>query len=218
DRAVGRNADVGFIWSNARGNGRVIEVWQNEFFNRSVGTVYDVAAVSPGDLPETKLRRRTDGTFVVDGRGVRPAYVLGHDYLHLAGKLVRTDPRRGLELRRTAQPLHVGYRISGLYPDMWYAGRFTYARYLCSGGAVSVAFSGDAGLFRGRQTVSSGGKTVSLIPAQTATIAVPLTPGPNGICRARFTVSPTHVPAHVQPGSRDTRVLGIRVASVRFTP
>ncbi|MFL5965375.1 MAG: glycosyltransferase [Gaiellaceae bacterium] len=218
DRAVGRNADVGFIWSNARGNGRVIEVWQNEFFNRSVGTVYDVAAVSPGDLPETKLRRRTDGTFVVGGRGVRPAYVLGHDYLHLAGKLVRTDPRRGLELRRTAQPLHVGYRISGLYPDMWSAGRFTYTRYLCSGGAVSVAFSGDAGLFRGRQTVSSGGKTVSLIPAQTATIAVPLTPGPNGICRARFTVSPTHVPAHVQPGSRDTRVLGIRVASVRFTP
>jgi glycosyltransferase involved in cell wall biosynthesis len=218
DRAVGRNADVAFIWSNARGNGRVIEIWENEFFNRSIGPVYDLAAPSPGDLPETRIHRNPDGTFSANGQRVRPAYILGADYLHLAGPVVRSDARRGLELRRTAQPLHVAYRISGLYADMWSSARFTYTRYRCTGGHVTVAFSGDAGLSRGRQTVSAGGRSASIVPPETGSLTVPLRPAALGICRAEFVVAPTHVPARVQPGSHDTRTLGVRVTAVRYTP
>jgi hypothetical protein len=60
------------------------------------------------------VRRGTDAA-------VRPAYVLGrHDYLHLAGKLVRTTSVRGGSCSAARRrPLRVAYRISGLYPDMW---------------------------------------------------------------------------------------------------
>ena len=178
--------------------------------------MYDVAAPSPGDLPETRVHRQPDATFTADGRPVRPAYVVSSDYLHLAGPVLRTVPRRGLQLRRVAQPLHVAYRIAGLYPDMWSRGRFTYTRYRCAGGSVTVSFSGDAGLFRGRQTVAARGRAVSFKPPTTGAITAPLVPGANEICRARFVVTPTNVPAQTQPGSHDTRVLGVRVTGVRY--
>jgi hypothetical protein len=44
---------------------------------------------------------------------------------------------------------------------------------------------------------------------------VPLRPR-DGVCRVTFTVSPTAVPALVQPGSADTRVLGARFSEFAY--
>ena len=41
DRAVGRDAQVAAIWS---GNTDRYAIWENEFFNRCVGKVYDLGA------------------------------------------------------------------------------------------------------------------------------------------------------------------------------
>jgi hypothetical protein len=217
DRAVGRNTDVPFIWWSSRGNARVIELWENELFNRSVGTVYDVGRPSPGDLPEAAARQQRDGTFVAGGSRLAPTYVLAPASLHLAGKVVRRDARNRLVLLRAQQPLHIAYRVRGLYGDTWSHPHFTYTRYRCRGGTVTVDFSGDAGLFKGRQTVSANGVKRSIVPPQTGRIAVPLHPGADGICQARFTVTPTLVPAHVSRASNDDRALGVHVTGVAYT-
>ena len=45
DRAVGRSADVAAIWT---GKPDVHVIWENEFFNRSVGPIYDTGSADPG--------------------------------------------------------------------------------------------------------------------------------------------------------------------------
>ena len=52
DRAVGRNADVAAIWT---GKPDVHVIWENEFFNRSVGPILDTGAAIPGGLPSTAV-------------------------------------------------------------------------------------------------------------------------------------------------------------------
>src|SRR5207253_2698341 len=54
DRLVGRGANVAFVWANEDKNAQ-FRLWENEFFNRSVGHVYDLHGPSPGTLPETPL-------------------------------------------------------------------------------------------------------------------------------------------------------------------
>jgi hypothetical protein len=52
--------------------------------------------------------------------------------------------------------------------------------------------------------------------AQPATLEVPLTRGPGGVCRVQFAVTPTAVPARIQRGSKDTRVLGVHIHAFRY--
>ena len=52
DRKVGSNAKVAAIWT---GNTDKFTIWENEIFNRSVGTVYATGPPLPGYLPETPV-------------------------------------------------------------------------------------------------------------------------------------------------------------------
>ncbi len=52
DHAVGRHADVAAIWT---GKPDVHVIWENEFFNRSVGPILDTGAAIPGGLPSTAV-------------------------------------------------------------------------------------------------------------------------------------------------------------------
>jgi hypothetical protein len=72
----------------------------------------------------------------------------------------------------------------------------------------------DVKLFEQPQTVTAAGRSVSFSPGDVRRLTVPLRPR-DGVCRVTFTVSPTAVPALVQPGSADTRVLGARF--IEFT-
>ena len=55
-------------------------------------------------------------------------------------------------------------------------------------------------------------KSVRVGPNQVATIALPLLPD-KGVCRVRFTVSPTKV-----PGNGDDRELGVHFRSFDYRP
>ena len=96
DRAVGRDADVAVVWT---GKHRPLHaIWENEFFNRSVGPVYDTRrgrcrAACPRppsrSTRDTRLRRGADGSAVAaplrrspTARSSWTAIVVAADELH----------------------------------------------------------------------------------------------------------------------------------------
>jgi hypothetical protein len=74
---------------------------------------------------------------------------------------------------------------------------------------VTAVVASDVKLFEQPQTVTAAGRSVTFAPEDVGRLTVPLQPR-DGVCRVTFTVSPTAVPALVQPGSVDARVLGAR--------
>jgi hypothetical protein len=213
DRLVGRNASVSVLWTGTMPS--PYPVYENEFFSRSVRTVYDVDGANPPDpLPETAVNRKPDGTLAtLDGKPVRAQYVLASGAVELAGKEIASD-EAGVALYRVNGPVVILTRVRGLYPnDTWSGRSVTYQRVECTGGAVSVRLEGDPKLFKRPQTVTAteNGRVAArrTIPASTqTTLLVPLHPASNGRCVVRFTVGRTLVPSLVEPGSSDTRALG----------
>jgi glycosyltransferase involved in cell wall biosynthesis len=211
DAAVGRNADVAFVFSGKDATHHPDTLWENEFYNRSIGPVYDLRQPSMGGLPETHVTQRADGVLLADGKPVRHAYVLSEEAVPLAGAVVARDDLKGMALRRTHGFVRIGYRVQGLYPnDTWSGKRVTYTRLRCAGGAVTAHMARDPNLVRGSQTVRAGGRSVTFGSGDEADLTVPLRPL-NGVCRAVFTVTPTAV-----PGPADQRVLGVHFLEFRY--
>jgi len=200
DRAVGPNASVAILRTSSMTDETI---WENEFFNRSVGAIYyhHVERV-PDPLPERALSRST-----------RVQYALAED---AAGTVVARDPGRGVTLYRIDGPLVVPTHVTGLYPnDTWSGHRVVYARTHCRGGKLSVALGSDPSLFRRAQVVTAreNGHVVGrarIAPAEGAELVVPLQPVAS-VCTVRFDVARTAVPGH-----GDTRALGAHFFS--FVP
>jgi hypothetical protein len=206
DATVGRSAHVAYLRS-----GRVdaMTLWQNEFFNRSVGPVYELESPLGGGLPATAMQAdAADGALVADGGRVRARYVLTDESVPLAGDVIARDRPKGIVLVRSASPLRETQLVRGLYPDTWSGPRVTYRRYHCRGGRVAALVQSDGHLFRRAQIVSSGGVRVRVPPGAHRTITAPL----RG-CEASFAVSPTKV-----PGKDDRRPLGLHFLSFRYEP
>jgi hypothetical protein len=211
DAAVGRNADVAFVFSGKDATHHPDTLWENEFYNRSIGPVYDLRQPSMGGLPETHVAQRADGVLLADGKPVRHAYVLSEERVPLAGAVVARDELKGMALRRTHGLVRIGYRVQGLYPnDTWSGKRVTYTRLRCAGGAVTAHMSRDTNLVSGPQTVRADGRSVTFGSSDEASLTVPLH-SRDGVCRAVFTVSPTAV-----PGPADPRVLGVHFLEFRY--
>ena len=216
DAAVGHDADVAFVFSGRNPTEQPLTLWENEFYNRSIGRVYDLRQQSMGGLPETPVTERPDGVLLADGRPVRHDYVLSEESIPLCCRVVARDERKGMALRRTDGLVRTAYHVN-LYPeDTWSRGEVTYTRPRCAGGSVTATITSDARLFTRPQTVSAAGRSVTFRPSQTAQLTVPLRPR-NGVCRVVFAVTPTAVPAEVLPESSDRRVLGAHFLSFRYT-
>jgi glycosyltransferase involved in cell wall biosynthesis len=211
DAAVGQNADVAFVFSGKDKTHHPDTLWENEFYNRSIGPVYDLRQPSMGGLPETHVTQRADGVLLADGEPVRHAYVLSEESVPLAGAVVARDDLKGMTLRRTHGFVRIGYRVQGLYPnDTWSGKRVTYTRLRCAGGTVTAHVLRDTKLVSGPQTVQAGGRSVTLGSTDEASLTVPLHPR-DGVCRVVFTVTPTAV-----PGPTDPRVLGVHFLEFRY--
>jgi glycosyltransferase involved in cell wall biosynthesis len=212
DAAVGRKADVAFIFSGQDSTHHPDTLWENEFFNRSIGPVYDLRQPSMGGLPETKVTERGDGVLLAGGEPIRHAYVLSEETVPIAGAVVARDQLKGMALRRTDGLVRIGYRVRGLYPnDTWSGKRVTYTRLRCTGGAVTVLLRRDPKLTSKPQTVRAEGRSATFDSNGEATLTVPLEPH-DGTCRAVFTVNPTAV-----PGPADPRVLGVHFLAFSYT-
>jgi hypothetical protein len=212
DRAVGSNAKVAVVWT---GHTDKFTVWENEFFNRSVGPVYATGPSLPGDLPETKVTidRLSGDLRTPSGKSIHAQYALTDSSLAVEGTIVARDKLKGMDLYRLNGPLRQVARITGLYADAWSGRSVTYSRVDCSGGSVEVTLQGDPNLFPQPNVVEAfeGGSPVASVTvpvAGTAQFRVPLRAVAHR-CVVRFAVRHTAVPALVQgPPSTDTRVLG----------
>jgi glycosyltransferase involved in cell wall biosynthesis len=217
DAAVGRDASVAFVYSGRDPTLQPLPLWENEFFNRSVGPVYYLRQPSMGGLPETHVGQSADGVLLLPNDApLRSRYVLTDTSVPLAGKVIGLDEVRGLVLRRTPDGLvAIASRVSGTYPDGWSGRHVTYTRLRCRGGGVTATIASDARLFSRPQTVTAAGRTVTFAPGDVGRLTVPLKPR-DGVCRVTFTVSPTAVPALARPGSTDARRLGARFAGFTY--
>ena len=73
--------------------GDIYTVWQNEFFSRSVGTIYSIAGQLLGALPQTRLSEDAQAGILrdPDGRPVQPRYLLVDDSFTPAGRVLARD-------------------------------------------------------------------------------------------------------------------------------
>ena len=216
DRAVGRDADVAAVWT-----GKVDRhvIWENEFFNRSIGRVYRLREPLGGGLPETPVELDPESGLARDERGrlVRPQYILADGSFEPNGEIVAQDFRRGVAVYRAAGPLRSMIRVTGLYPnDTWSGRRVTYVRQQCRGGTVTVTLHSDPSLFTrpSRVVARVRGRVAARALVPPATRGTPLTARlrPTGDrCRVVFSVTPVRVPR-----TGDTRALGLHFTAFRY--
>lgn len=223
DAEVGRDADVAVVWS---GRPEEFTVWENEFFSRSLGDVYYLGDPLTGGLPQTAVDvGRRDGLLRTPrGQTVRAEYALTDESVPLEGRRIADDPYRGLVLYRVGGPLRWTTYLDGVYGDTWSGSTVRYTRLGCRGGRLAVVVAGDNSLFERPQTLvarAQHGRTVLRTRVRPAderrTVVVPLEPR-GGVCRVRFDVSPTKIPAQVLRGNTDRRRLGLHFLRFRYLP
>jgi len=211
---------VAVVWTGATDR---LTVNENEFFNRSVGPIYTTNAPVPGGLAQTPIAvDRATGEYRAGDRPVDVADVLTDTSLSIAGRKIGADPKKGLVLLQVDGRLRAGHITAGIdYPDLWAGRNAMYRRFGCSGGTLTVELGSDAQLFSSLQLVTAyvRGKLAgsALVgPYREERMHVPLVRGPHGACTVRFRVAETREPAKVEPGSTDTRQLGIRFLGFSF--
>ncbi len=227
DRAVGHDTNVAVVWtacaSQECGQPRSLTddkvVWENEFFSRSVGTVYYLHDPVPGGLPERQLTfDAASGWFRSDGAKIRAPYALVDASVEPVGRLVASDRRKGTFVYRLRGPLRQAVRIRGWYPDFWAGPRLSYVRRGCVGGTLAATLQGDVNLIAkpSHVVVRERGAVVKRIVVQPLAdqrvLKVPLR-AHGGVCKATFSISPTKV-----PGAGDERRLGVRFLSFAYKP
>jgi hypothetical protein len=217
DAHVGPDSDVAALWAG----GNFIALWENEFFNRSVGRLYNLGSF-PDGLPQTTLLVDPATGLMRDASGNpgKADYFLSDRTLVVRGETVAHDPLLGMALYRVSGPLAALERVEGLYRDSLSGGQVVYTRYACRGGSVSILLTTFTALHRVPVSVvaMSNGKPVgstTLVPGATRRpFRVRLYPQ-DGLCQTVFTVSPTLVPADVL-GNDDRREIGVRFSTFLY--
>jgi hypothetical protein len=223
DRRVGPDTNVALLVNGGFLSG-ALPYWENEFFNRSVRTVYTLAGPYDG-LPRTELAPKPSG-YLADPTGQRLAqrYVLSNLQVVPYGTPIAADRGTGMTLYKTNGPLRIRGTLLGLYPDRWSGGAALWTLYGCNGGVLRAHLLSDPALYhRGRQALAAqlDGKTIARTTVPTtrdAVFTVRLPRRAEGVCAVNFLVNPTAVPAQVFPGNGDTRTLGIRFLGFDYEP
>ena len=215
DQAVPAGARVAAVWSGGKQD--IFTVWQNEFFNRSIGKVY-VRQSTGTELAETRLRFGRDGfARTAGGRLVRARYVLTDGSVQPDGVRVARDAPLDLSVWRLRGPLFQTTTVTGLYADNWSGRRVTWLRRRCRGGELRVTLYSDPNFYV-PTVVRAGGRTVRVARLGLTTFRVPL-PEHAPTCGVRFEVSPVRVPSVVTHGKNpDPRALGTHFASFDYRP
>ena len=205
DSRLGHHARVGVLFDSLTMD--KFTVWTNEFFNRSIRTIYDVHGPTPGALPETKVH--------IDPRtgriaGVKEPYILTSEALEVDEPVVAVDATKGLAVYRVTRPLGILSQTTGIYADSWSAPTATYTRFKCRAGQTLLAtVQDDPKLRRPVTVVTANGVAHSVLHGATRTFRIPLHPV-GSRCVVHFDVAPVAQPSSVEPGSTDTRLVGIR--------
>ncbi len=217
DRAVGTKPVVTALWS---GSSAFVTLWANEFFNRSVGPVYNFHG-PPDGLPQRTAVLQPNGAVTFNGRPVRAAYVLADRTMIVGSERIAEDAGTGMTVYRVDGPVTVKGQLEGLYADGWSGPTAAFTIYGCEGGTLSVTLLGDAALNPQPQTVTatSGSRLLAqaaVRPGREARFEIPLV-AKKHVCDGSLAVTPTAVPA-LTIGTPDTRELGIRMLRPAYSP
>ncbi len=229
DDAVPKGEEVVVLWT---GRADRFTVNQNEFFNRRVGRVFYTDAPTPGGFNELHVTAAPGGGFPVERAGVfylpddavvDARYALLDGSVTPDGVVLARDVQLGTTLWRLTGPLSTRSTVTGLYADgNWSGPTATWRLLRCRAGTLTAFIYSDPSLFTGPQVVTAhaGHRTASvrLRPDEHASLPIRVEPASDGVCRARFTVSPTAVPADVIPGSTDERALGVHFGAFAYEP
>jgi Dolichyl-phosphate-mannose-protein mannosyltransferase len=109
DEAVGKTARVDVLWSglHTRGPRGWHPIWQSEFFNASVGRVYDLREPMLYDLPSRSLETVRGALYRADGRRFVAKYVLTDAATPIAGERIAVNEAAGMVLYRVDGPVHL---------------------------------------------------------------------------------------------------------------
>jgi hypothetical protein len=223
DRVAGTKPQVAAIWTNTEGQNPVT-LWINEFFNRSIGPVYNLIG-PPDGLPEATVGVDPSTGKVLLGTGLtlHAPYVLTDRSAQVAGVVAARDVGRGMTLYRAKDPIRLTFLSKGIYPDAWSAGVATYDIFGCRGGSMHVTFQSDPATNPHRQSIVAYNRDTGAVLARTTAKPGHLTPFsvplPKGIpaCHLSFSITPTAIP-DLRTRSGDTRVLGTRFLNPRYVP
>jgi glycosyltransferase involved in cell wall biosynthesis len=215
DKAVGRNADVTLVYTGDN----PYRGWENEFWNRSIRRVYDLAAApliaGPGE-PRLTVRQSTGLLRDPTGSPVHVRYVLADPAAQIVGKLVAEDKGKAMAVYRVDGLLRTSTSISGWFGDTWTGPRVDWTRRACIGGLLRVPVHSSPQLFAGvTQTIAISGSTVPFVvrlpSTAQKTIVVQLVPRA-GVCHVRFEITPARKPPN------DPRTLGILASGFEYVP
>jgi hypothetical protein len=217
DRNVPKGAVAGIVWTGVTDR---FVVNQNEFFNRRLGPIFYTNNPTPGLLAETKVTvdEKTGEIRTATGERVDLPYLITEDVISPDGVALEHDPV-GVTLWKVQQPLVVTKtNLKGRYDDTWSGKTVTWTRERCRGGTLIVSVSSDPKLFDEDQDITAeiDGEVVrriSVEPAGSAELHVPLRPDEEGTCRVVFRVAKTKV-----PGDGDNRELGAHFNGFDYRP
>jgi hypothetical protein len=203
------------------------ELWEQEFWNRSLGPVYNLSTPEPAGGIETAVQVKPQSGLIVStatGQPVRVQFVVTGSSYAIDGSTIATHPP--FALYRTNGPLRVAEARSGIYADGWMGADAAYTRYATKPRghlAVLLTRTGWGG------PDVPGHARIQLIPLRGAragqTIATrtwTLHSGRGHLFRLPTPSSPFTLTVHIDPtfspsqfGQADTRQLG---AQVSFAP
>jgi len=128
DDAVGRDADVGYLYGTSTDLfAEASLLWQTEFWNRSIKRVYNLGSPEPTGFAETTLKLDSRTGRLVAVSAAAPKYVVAANGFDLAGAVVAEHPP--FVLYRIVGPLRLASSVQGVYGDSWTGANATYLRY-----------------------------------------------------------------------------------------
>ena len=223
DRLVGPNAEVAALWS---GDQPHVTLWENDFFNRAIGPVYNFGNF-PDGLPQQTLALEpaTGIVHFQTGGALRSRYVLVDRTMNLDGRVLSGNPAAGAGMRlyEASQPVTIRERITGLYADGWSGPEMVYTRYGCKGGVLVLILIGSNDLrpSPARVVARSEGRVLAqtLVGEAAERFRIPLRSA-GGVCEVKLAVSPVVVPADIldapDPRATDIRPLGVRARAFTY--
>jgi Dolichyl-phosphate-mannose-protein mannosyltransferase len=218
DRALGTKPVVTALWS---GRAAFVTLWDNEFFNRSVGKVYNFFGPPDGLPQQTVTLNSVTGGVRLGTRPLRVKYLLADFTTLVKGTPVAQDKKLGMTVYRVDGPLVLQGQIQGVYPDKWSGPAVTYDQYRCRGGTLTATLLSDRDLHPVPQTIvaRSGNRELTRFTYKPGTaprkMTTPLVAA-GGTCSVTFDV-PAAIPQQVT-GLPDTRPLGVRFLRFAYHP
>jgi hypothetical protein len=225
DKRVGSSADVAFLLGTTPESfPEAVSLWENEFWNRSLGPVYNLSTPEPAGGPETAVTvaPRSGKILTLAGRPVSARYVVSRFSFGLDGQLIAARPPFALYQTQGGQ-LRVAQAVTGVYGDGWMSADASFTRFVArSRGTITVTTSRAA--WRGPDV--PGKVLIEVIPLQGRdagnAVAVRrwvLHSGGGHVATLPTPARPFVVTVHVEPtfspssyGQPDTRQLGAQVS------